>query len=135
MVPPLMKAGYTTFRHPAHSFAPARERLRSIPSERDTQVQRQNTDRQVSRQSSALPTIADRNRRAASVSIHQATQTPAASGQGWREGGRLIRPRSNCRFIFLRKIDPHVLVRGELFEGGIHDGAEMKAAELAGERA
>ncbi len=51
------------------------------------------------------------------------------------DGGRLTRARSICRFIFLRKINPHVLVRGELFEGGIHDRAEMKAAELAGERA
>ena len=47
---------------------------------------------------------------------------------------RSIRSRSSCRFIFLRKIDPHVLVRGELLEGRIHDGAEMEAAELAGKR-
>ncbi len=42
--------------------------------------------------------------------------------------------RSNGRFIFLRKIDPHVLVRGELLEGRVHDRAEMEAAELARKR-
>ena len=46
----------------------------------------------------------------------------------------LMRPRSSCRFIFLRKINPHILVGRELLESRVHDGAEMKAAELAGKR-
>ena len=67
------------------------------------------------------------------AALHKGLQRQGKAGVD-ANGGRLMRSRPSCRFIFLRKIDPHVLVRRELLKGRVHDRAEMEAAELAGKR-
>ena len=133
MVHPLMRAGNTTFHHAAQSLTPDRDKPRLNSSERCTMGR---PTGRVSEEPDGIELrdeLLNQSPASSAAALHKGLQRQGKAGVD-ANGGQLTRPRSICRRIFLRKIDPDIFIRRELLEGRVHDRAEMEAAELAGKR-